>query len=314
MEQFLERLGYLGVFLAAALDGVFPIVPGESTVVAAAVLAAAGHLTLWIVIAAGALGAIVGDSAAYGIGASGQGRFREGMVRRLGGNRIAAAQDLLNRRGMVLIIFGRFVPASARSRASRLVSSDTATRVSSLPRRSRASSGQRARASSAISSAMQLATFGSRSASPSSPRSSSRPSCLSSSARVSAVCSTGDRARLRPTGERGSSIGAPEFRRIIPARLCGSWPHAYGRCTDLDGLAWREWGCAVLLLVLGRDGAATAVLSLALWMLLWLARHGADGGAAAATLRVDSVERRTRVPSAGDTSAWHCSPVRRILT
>ena len=97
MSEWLEELGYIGVFLAAGLDGIFPIVPGESTVIAAAVLAAEGHLSLWIVILAGALGAVVGDSAAYRIGATGQGRFKNWMIGRLGERRIAAAEDLLRR-------------------------------------------------------------------------------------------------------------------------------------------------------------------------------------------------------------------------
>ena len=110
MSNMLESLGYLAVLLAAAADGVIPIVPGESTVIAASVLASSGHLELWIVILMGALGAIIGDSAAYWIGAAGQGRVKQRIVRSLGEKRITAAEDLLRRRGWMLIVFGRFVP------------------------------------------------------------------------------------------------------------------------------------------------------------------------------------------------------------
>lgn len=110
MSSMLESLGYLAVLLAAAADGVIPIVPGESTVIAAAVLASSGHLSLWIVILMAAVGATLGDSIAYWIGAAGQGRLKQRIVRSLGDKRIAAAEDLLQRRGSLLIIFGRFVP------------------------------------------------------------------------------------------------------------------------------------------------------------------------------------------------------------
>lgn len=110
MDSMLETLGYLGVLLAAAADGVIPIVPGESTVIAASVLASSGHLSLWIVILMAALGATIGDSAAYWIGAAGQGRVKQRIVRSLGDKRIAAAEALLEKRGWFLILFGRFVP------------------------------------------------------------------------------------------------------------------------------------------------------------------------------------------------------------
>jgi membrane protein DedA with SNARE-associated domain len=110
MDELLERLGYLAVLLAAAADAVVPIVPGESTVVAAAVLASEGHFELPLVILAGALGAALGDSVAYWIGAAGQGGVKRRIVSSLGDARILAAEELLQRRGWLLIIFCRFVP------------------------------------------------------------------------------------------------------------------------------------------------------------------------------------------------------------
>jgi len=105
-----EFLAYLGVFLMAAADGVVPIFPGESTVVAAGVLAATGSLRLEWVIIAGAFGAVVGDSAAYWIGSSGQGRVKRRIVRSLGERRIETMEDVLQERAPLFIILGRFVP------------------------------------------------------------------------------------------------------------------------------------------------------------------------------------------------------------
>ena len=48
--------GYWAVLLVVAGDGVFPALPGETAIVAAAVLAADGTLNILLVILAGAVG------------------------------------------------------------------------------------------------------------------------------------------------------------------------------------------------------------------------------------------------------------------
>ena len=48
------------MLLVVAGDGVFPVLPGETAIVAAAVLAADGTLSLPLVILAGAVGAVIG--------------------------------------------------------------------------------------------------------------------------------------------------------------------------------------------------------------------------------------------------------------
>ena len=53
------------MFLLIALDAVIPIFPGETTLNAAATVAAQGKLDLLPIIVMGALGAIVGDSALF---------------------------------------------------------------------------------------------------------------------------------------------------------------------------------------------------------------------------------------------------------
>ena len=58
---------YVSVFLLIAGDAVIPIFPGETTLNAASTLAAQGSLSLPLVIIAGALGAIVGDSTLFWI-------------------------------------------------------------------------------------------------------------------------------------------------------------------------------------------------------------------------------------------------------
>lgn len=104
-------LTYLGVFLLVAGDALLPVFPGESSVVAAAVLAADGELVVWLVFLAAFAGAFAGDLAMYGIGRWAGTR----LVARYASEgsraeRVAWAQDLLERRGVALIVAAQFVP------------------------------------------------------------------------------------------------------------------------------------------------------------------------------------------------------------
>ena len=65
------------IFAIAFLDSVIPIVPSETTVIIGGVAAGAGDQPLLLVIAAGAVGAFLGDNTAYLLGArmSGHPRF-----------------------------------------------------------------------------------------------------------------------------------------------------------------------------------------------------------------------------------------------
>jgi membrane-associated protein len=101
-----------GVIVAvAALDAVLPLVPSEATVIAAGVLAGVGDLSVALVIAAGAAGAFMGDSSAYGIGRF-TGRRSESWFARSprAKRRLDWAAEALARRGGLFIFGGRFVP------------------------------------------------------------------------------------------------------------------------------------------------------------------------------------------------------------
>jgi membrane-associated protein len=95
----------------AALDAVFPLVPSEATVIAAAALAGAGDLVLPLVLVAGAAGAVLGDNVAYLIGRAGKGR----VSGRVPGSsrwraRVADATTMLRERPATIIVVSRFVP------------------------------------------------------------------------------------------------------------------------------------------------------------------------------------------------------------
>jgi membrane-associated protein len=102
--------GYWAVMLIVAGDGVFPVLPGETAIVAAAVLAADGALSLPLVILAGAAGAVIGDSTAFWIGRGGSGPLRRAIGRFAGPERLLAAERMVRRQGPALVFTGRFLP------------------------------------------------------------------------------------------------------------------------------------------------------------------------------------------------------------
>ena len=104
------RYGYWAVLLVVAGDGVFPVLPGETAIVAAAVLAADGDLSLPLVILAGAVGAVIGDSCAYWIGRAGGGPIKRFVTRVAGADRLLAAERMVKRQGGPLVFVGRFLP------------------------------------------------------------------------------------------------------------------------------------------------------------------------------------------------------------
>ena len=102
---------YAVILAIAAVDALIPLVPSETTVISAGVLAGAGDLELGLVIAAGAAGAYTGDTSAYALGR----RFGPRLERRLfrgekGVRRQAWAEEALDRHGGPLIFGARFVP------------------------------------------------------------------------------------------------------------------------------------------------------------------------------------------------------------
>jgi membrane-associated protein len=104
-------LTYLTVFALVFCDAIVPIFPGETTLNAASVLASQGTLELQWVIVAGALGAILGDSALYWIARTGPKRLKAKLdASSQKDERVAKGLALLGRSGPLLIVFGRFVP------------------------------------------------------------------------------------------------------------------------------------------------------------------------------------------------------------
>ena len=106
-----EWWSYLLVFGLAYADVLFPLVPSETTVITAGVLASAGDMHLSLIILAGGAGAVAGDNTAYLLGHY----FEEPLRRRVFSGekaqvRIRWAERQINERGGQLILIGRFIP------------------------------------------------------------------------------------------------------------------------------------------------------------------------------------------------------------
>ncbi|MGW0198539.1 DedA family protein [Nonomuraea sp. NPDC003201] len=94
---------YAALFGLALLDGFFPIVPAETSVITAAVFAASGETNLALVIVAAALGAFAGDHISYLIGNKSAGRLRDKKA-------FVWARDTLAERGGLVLVVARYIP------------------------------------------------------------------------------------------------------------------------------------------------------------------------------------------------------------
>ncbi len=102
---------YVIIVLFSAVDAILPIVPSETAVITAGVVAASGDLFLPIVIAAAAVGAFAGDNIAYLLGRRYGARIKERFFSgEKAKKRVAWAERQLTERGGELIAIGRFIP------------------------------------------------------------------------------------------------------------------------------------------------------------------------------------------------------------
>ncbi|MER7891179.1 DedA family protein [Micromonospora sp. NPDC094482] len=117
VQHWLVTLPPVAVYLMVAgvigVESMGVPLPGEITLVSAALLAAAGAVQPEWVAAAAALGAIVGDSLGYTVGRRGGrpllARLGRRFPRHLGPDQLARAELTFARHGVWAVFFGRFV-------------------------------------------------------------------------------------------------------------------------------------------------------------------------------------------------------------
>jgi len=102
---------YAVVFGLALVDAIFPVVPSETAVITAGVLAAQGALSIELVLLAAAVGAFLGDNLTYLIGHTWGDRAAQRFLRGEKGRRsLEWAEKTLHERGGLLIVVSRFIP------------------------------------------------------------------------------------------------------------------------------------------------------------------------------------------------------------
>jgi membrane protein DedA with SNARE-associated domain len=111
LASLVSSHGYVVVGIIVALESMGVPLPGETTLVSAAIYAGTTHrLDIALVVAAAAAGAIAGDNAGYWIGR----RYGAELVRRHGHlvrideKRVRLGQYLFSRHGGKVVFFGRF--------------------------------------------------------------------------------------------------------------------------------------------------------------------------------------------------------------
>jgi membrane-associated protein len=101
---------YAVIFLFAALDVVVPIIPSETAVITAGVLAASGELSIGLIILVAGAGAVLGDNVAYWIGRQLTGFVQRRLFKGEKQRHLDRTERALKERGGSLIVIGRFIP------------------------------------------------------------------------------------------------------------------------------------------------------------------------------------------------------------
>ena len=105
-----EQWAYVLTLLFIWFDAVIPIFPGETTLSAASTIAASGGLDLGMIMLAGAVGAILGDSSLFWIARLSSAKMQPHLDKALENEKVRVAWDGLNRSPGLLIVAGRYVP------------------------------------------------------------------------------------------------------------------------------------------------------------------------------------------------------------
>ena len=111
LHGYIATYGYFAILVIVGMESAGIPMPGETVLVASAILAGEGKLHLWGVIGAAAAGAILGDNCGYWIGREFGFpiAYRFGRYVHLDERRLKLGQYLFQRHGGKIVFFGRFV-------------------------------------------------------------------------------------------------------------------------------------------------------------------------------------------------------------
>ncbi|TQM38275.1 DedA family protein [Pseudonocardia cypriaca] len=107
-----SALGYSAVFGGVLIGSIVPIVPTGAVVGAAAAIAvSSGTMSLPLVLLLSVLGALFGDLATFAVAHAGSSAAQRWVTGRQSPERLAAARAQFERRGGLLVVVGRLLPA-----------------------------------------------------------------------------------------------------------------------------------------------------------------------------------------------------------
>ena len=111
LHGYIVAYGYFAILVVVGMESLGVPIPGETGLVAGAILAGEGKLNIYGVIGAAAAGAIVGGACGYWIGRwfGFPLAYRYGRYVRLDERRLKLGQYLFLRHGGKIVFFGRFV-------------------------------------------------------------------------------------------------------------------------------------------------------------------------------------------------------------
>jgi membrane protein DedA with SNARE-associated domain len=110
VEHLIENYGLYFLFGIVCLESAGLWLPGETALIAAAVYAAKGHLSITAVIVVAAAAAIIGDNIGYWIGREGGRRllYRYALLRRFAERALPPAERFFERHGGKAVFLARF--------------------------------------------------------------------------------------------------------------------------------------------------------------------------------------------------------------
>jgi membrane-associated protein len=101
------------LFIAAAVDAVFPVVPSEGMVITAGMAAAAGHQNLLLVITVAMVGSVIGESTCYLMGRGSGPALHRWMKRQERRQQVyERVSSALHARGGLILMTVRYIPGA----------------------------------------------------------------------------------------------------------------------------------------------------------------------------------------------------------
>jgi membrane protein DedA with SNARE-associated domain len=112
LMHLVQKLGYLGIFIATAVESTFVPIPAEVTLIPAGILAAQGKMNYWLILLSSTAGVIIGSLVNYWLGL----RFGRALIIKYGKYVLmneaflAKTETFFQRHGAFATFGGRLLP------------------------------------------------------------------------------------------------------------------------------------------------------------------------------------------------------------